>query len=105
MGQLDDLQLLLRDFAERRDWGHFHTPKNLAMAVAGEAGELLAEFQWLTPEESKSLNADRRHAVTDEIADIAIYLLRLADVMDIDVDAAIRGKVARNESRFPNATN
>jgi NTP pyrophosphatase (non-canonical NTP hydrolase) len=101
MGQIEDLQDLLRDFATRRDWGKFHTPKNLAMAVAGEAGELAAELQWLTADESVSLDDERHHAVTEEVADIAIYLLRIADVLDIDLEAAVRAKVARNESRFP----
>jgi dCTP diphosphatase len=92
----------VRSFADARDWHKFHTPKNLAMALAGEAGELLSEFQWLTPEESAtdSLTAEQKKAIELEIADVQIYLLRLADVLDIDVAAVVREKIQINESRF-----
>jgi NTP pyrophosphatase (non-canonical NTP hydrolase) len=103
MGQIRDLEELLDDFATRRDWAQYHTPKNLAMAIAGEAGELVAEFQWLTPDESRAVMSDpsKSEAVGDEIADVAIYLLRLATVLEIDLDDAIRRKVRLNEARFP----
>ena len=99
---LTDLASLIRDFADRRDWQKFHTPKNLSMAVAGEAGELVAEFQWLTPEESEAtaLSPDKLRAIGLEIADVQIYLLRLADVLGIDLAQVVRDKVAINESRF-----
>ena len=100
MSDLTDLQAAIRDFADRRDWHQFHTPKNLAMAICGEAGELAAEFQWLTPEESDSLTPGQLQAVRLEIADVAIYLLRCADVLGVDVAAAIRDKLAINEGRF-----
>ena len=103
MSDLTDLQDAIRDFADRRDWHQFHTPKNLAMAVCGEAGELAAEFQWLTPEESSSLTPEQLEAVRLEIADVAIYLLRCADVLGVDVAAAVHDKLAINESRFPPA--
>ena len=92
----------VRAFADARDWHKFHTPKNLAMALAGEAGELLAEFQWLTPEESSvsSLSTEQKKAIELEIADVQIYLLRLADVLDIDVASVVREKIQINESRF-----
>ena len=92
----------VRSFADARDWHKFHTPKNLAMALAGEAGELLAEFQWLTPEESTvgSLSAEQKKAIELEIADVQIYLLRLADVLNIDVASVVREKIQINESRF-----
>lgn len=92
----------VRSFADARDWHKFHTPKNLAMALAGEAGELLSEFQWLTPEESvsDSLAAEQKKAIELEIADVQIYLLRLADVLDIDIAAVVREKIQINESRF-----
>ena len=79
---IEDLTARLREFVAARDWQRFHTPKNLAMALAGEAGELLAEFQWLTPEESTHVMADPEAGarVRAEIADVTIYLLRLADV-------------------------
>ena len=97
-----ELSTLVRDFADRRDWHKFHTPKNLSMAVAGEAGELVAEFQWLTPEESEitALSSEKLRAIGLEIADVQIYLLRLADVLGIDIAQVVRDKVAINESRF-----
>jgi len=92
----------VRSFADARDWHKFHTPKNLAMALAGEVGELLSEFQWLTPEESASdsLTAEQKKAIELEIADVQIYLLRLADVLSIDIAAVVREKIQINESRF-----
>lgn len=102
-GGWDSLRPLLRDFVVRRDWATFHTPKNLAMAIAGEAGELAAEFQWLTPDQSEHAKepGDLRDAVEGEMADVAIYLLLLADRIDVDVVEAVRRKIAQNEGRFP----
>ena len=99
-----DLEIIrntLRVFAAERDWNKFHTPKNLAMALAGEAGELVAEFQWLTPEESQKLNKDQFNAVEMEIADVAIYLIRLADMLNINIYEAAMAKIHMNKSRFP----
>ena len=96
---LDDLAAQLREFAVERDWEHFHTPKNLARAVAGEAGELLAELQWLTPEESAQLSDERLAAVAAEMADVLIYLLRLSDVLGVDLLQAAQDKVAVNRRR------
>ena len=92
----------IREFADARDWQKFHTPKNLAMAIAGEAGELAAEFQWLTPEESmeNSLSRDQRKAIELEIADVQIYLLRLADVLNVDIPEVVREKIQINNDRF-----
>lgn len=102
MSELDDLAARLRDFATARDWVQFHTPKNLAMALAGEAGELLEVFQWLTPEQSAAvLDGERAGDVEDELADVLIYLVRLADVLGVDLVAAADAKVDRNEQRFP----
>ncbi len=103
MGELQELRLETRAFAEARAWGALHTPKNLAMAVAGEAGELVAEFRWLTPEESAGdrLAPEHRRAIEFEMADVLIFLLRLADVLDVDLAAVVRAKLAANESRFP----
>lgn len=97
---IEDLRIVLRAFAAERDWEQFHTPKNLAMAVAGEAGELLAELQWLTPEESASLGPDQLQAVSAEMADVLIYLTRLADVLDVDLVAAAREKVEADRLRY-----
>lgn len=93
----------LRAFAGARDWEQFHTPKNLAMALIVEAAELVEQFQWLTPEESMEHAAteDGRAAIADELADIGIYLVRLADVVEIDLGEAMAEKIDRNEERFP----
>ena len=100
--EFDELARILRDFAEARDWGKFHNPKNLAMALAGEAGELLAEFQWLTPEESSAvaLSSEKREAIAMEIADVQIYMIRLADVLGMNIPDLVRRKVEINEQRF-----
>ena len=103
--ELDIIQELtqeIRAFADARDWQKFHTPKNLSMAIAGEAGELAAEFQWLTPEESmeNSLSLERRKAIELEIADVQIYLLRLADVLSVNIPEVVREKIKINDNRF-----
>jgi dCTP diphosphatase len=100
---LNDLQRELREFAAQRDWQPFHTPKNLAMALVGEVGELVELFQWLTPEESATIMARPEEAarVREEIADVFAYLLQLADVLDIDLATALREKVRQNEQRYP----
>lgn len=102
MNEFDVLMQLLREFAEERDWEKFHTPKNLVMALAGEAGELVAEFQWLTPSESErsGLSPEQLTAVAMEIADVQIYLLRLADVLGLDIPTAVRQKIEVNRTRF-----
>ncbi len=99
---IQELTQEIREFADARDWQKFHTPKNLAMAIAGEAGELAAEFQWLTPEESmeNSLSRDQRKAIELEIADVQIYLLRLADVLNVDIPKVVREKIQINNDRF-----
>lgn len=93
----------LRSFAAAREWEPFHTPKNLAMAVSVEAAELMEVFQWLTPEESADVAADAEAlaAVSGEMADVAIYLIRLADVLGVDLAEAVERKIERNEERFP----
>ena len=102
MDEIQQLASEIKKFADARDWHQFHTPKNLSMAVAGEAGELVAEFQWLTAEQSmrSNMSADKLKDVELEIADVAIYLIRLADVLGIDVAEVVRKKIAINESRF-----
>lgn len=96
-------QLLLaqRRFAEARDWQQFHTPKNLAMALSVEAAELVECFQWLTPEQSARLGARERLAVEQEMADVLLYLLRLSDVLGIDLPQAARRKMAVNARKYP----
>ena len=102
MSEINDLKSEIRAFAGARNWEQFHTPKNLSMAVAGEAGELVAEFQWLTAEESKrsNMSQEKLKDIELEIADVAIYLIRLADVLGVDISEVVREKLAINESRF-----
>lgn len=100
MNTLDELRLALRSFADERNWFEYHTPKNLAMAIAGEAGELAAEFQWLTAEESVNLTDEKRAAVVSEIADVLIYLVRLADELDVDLLESAHAKNEFNKHRY-----
>ncbi len=101
MKTLNDLKLALRDFARERDWEQFHTPKNLAMALIVETAELVEHFQWLTPEQSLQLDAEKREEVRQELADNLIYLTRLADVLDIDLMQAAADKIAINAAKYP----
>jgi dCTP diphosphatase len=100
---LEQLSLRLQDFAERRDWAQFHSPRNLTLALVGEVGELAAELQWLTDGEVAAALADaaKRARLEDELADVLIYLARLADQCGIDIIAAAHAKVDRNETRYP----
>ncbi len=100
---MDELTERVRAFADERDWQQFHTPKNLAMALAGEVGELLAEFQWLTPEQSADVMADPEAGarVRAEIGDVMIYLTRLTDVLGIDLVAAALAKLDEAAVRYP----
>jgi dCTP diphosphatase len=98
---LDDLNRRLVAFARERNWEQFHSPKNLAMALAGECGELLEHFQWLSQAQSNELPLDKKQAVAHEMADILIYLIRLAERLDVDLIAAAYDKIAINESRYP----
>jgi len=104
--KLDDLEALRRrvaDFAAARDWDQFHAPKNLAMALIAECAELVEHFQWLSAEDSATLSEEKRAAVRLELADILIYLVRIADKLDVDLLAAARDKIAINEERYPAA--
>ncbi|MEW2355957.1 nucleotide pyrophosphohydrolase [Spirillospora sp. NPDC029432] len=98
----EELAARLRAFAAERDWEQFHTPKNLAMALTGEAGELAAEFQWLTPEQSADVMADPEagRRVRAEMADVFLYLTRLADVLGVDLVQAAHDKLDEGERRY-----
>jgi NTP pyrophosphatase (non-canonical NTP hydrolase) len=106
MNPLEELTGRLREFVAARAWEPFHTPKNLAMALAGEAGELLAELQWLTPEQSAEVMSDPETGprVRAEIADVMTYLVRLADVLDIDLIEATNAKLDESERRYDPTT-
>jgi dCTP diphosphatase len=98
---LDDLRERQRRFAAERDWEQFHKPKNLAMSVAIEAAEIMEHFQWLTADQSAHLDAAARREVGHEIADVLLYLVRLADVLGIDMAAAAREKIELNAQKYP----
>jgi NTP pyrophosphatase (non-canonical NTP hydrolase) len=98
---LEDLRTRLAAFAEARDWNQFHSPKNLSMALIAEAAELVEHFQWLTQAQSTDLAADKKEAVSMEMADILIYLIRLADKLEVDLIHAAETKIALNEQRYP----
>jgi NTP pyrophosphatase (non-canonical NTP hydrolase) len=101
MNELHELRERLRAFARARDWEQFHSPKNLSMALIVEAAELVEHFQWLTEAQSTRLDPKTQAAVEQELADVFIYLVRLADLLGIDLlDAAVR-KIALNERKYP----
>ncbi len=93
----------LANFAHERDWEQFHSPKNLVMALTGEVGELNEVFQWMTEEQSRGVASDPKYArpVRDEIADVLLYTIRLAGVLGIDLDEAVRHKLATNAAKYP----
>ncbi len=99
--ELESLREKLRDFAAARDWDQFHSPKNLAMALSVEAGELLETFQWRTDEDSRRLPPEALAAASDEIADVLLYLIRLCDKLGIDPVTEDRRKLVANAERSP----
>jgi len=100
-GAFTDLRDSLRRFTAERDWGQFHSPKNLATALIVEAAELLEHFQWLTNDESQSLSPEKLATVREEMADILIYLIRLADKLDVDLYDAATQKIELNAKKYP----
>ena len=101
MTTIPSLTQALRDFAAARDWAQFHSPKNLASALSVEAAELLEHFQWLTEEQSRSLDAPQTAEVAAEAADVLLYLLQLCDKLDIDRVEAARLKMLLNGQKYP----
>ena len=99
--ELSELQQRLRRFAAERDWEQFHAPKNLASALIVEAGELLEHFQWLSEEQSRKLNKDKLDEVAFELADVFIFSLRLADILNVDLLDYVDRKIAINEQKYP----
>ena len=98
---LETLAVKLAEFARERDWDQFHSPKNLAMALAGEVGEVLEHFQWLTESQSRDLPPHVREAVALELADVLLYLVRLADKLGVDLSAAALRKIELNAAKYP----
>jgi dCTP diphosphatase len=101
---MEGLKQRLRAFARKRDWEQFHSPKNLAMALSVEVAEIVELFQWLTEEASKALSADKRAELEEEIGDVMIYLVNLADKFDIDPLGAALKKLEKNEKKYPAQT-
>jgi len=100
---LSDLQAQLRHFAAERDWQPFHTPKNLSTALMIEAAELAEIFQWMTPEETQRAHQDPaiKQRIGEEVADVLLYLLQVADHSEINIEQAVRDKLARNGAKYP----
>jgi dCTP diphosphatase len=101
MDRLAALRSQLAQFADERNWDQFHNPKNLAMALIAEAGELVEHFQWLSPQQAENLSADAKAEVAMEIADVLLFLLRLADKLDIDPIGAAETKMKLNAEKYP----
>ena len=98
---MKDLIQALREFNLERDWGQFHSPKNLAMALSVEVGEIVELLQWLTQEQSRNLEPEKLNRIEDEIADVVIYLLMLADKLGVDPIDAARQKIEKNRLKYP----
>lgn len=101
MTDIEKLQRRLQAFADERDWNQFHSPKNLSMALVVEAAELAEHFQWLTQQESFELPEDKLEKVGEELADIFVYLVRLADRLGVDLPAAVDRKIELNGRKYP----
>ena len=101
MTEIDDLMQKIRKFADERNWDQYHSPKNLSMALIAECAELVEHFQWMTEEQSSNVPAETLEAVSHELADVFVYLLRLSDKLGIDLIEATNRKMALNEKKYP----
>ena len=101
MGDFDEIQEAIRQFVRERDWEQFHSPKNLAMALSVECAELTEHFQWATEADSRTPSPDKKEAIGDEIADVFVYLSRIAQVLDVDMLDAVARKLAKNAVKYP----
>lgn len=99
--EFEELRELVQKFVAERDWEKFHTPKNLAVSLCVEAAELLEPFQWLTTGEGAELTDTKRNQVRHEMADVLIYLIRLADKLEVDLPAAVHEKLSLNKAKYP----
>ncbi len=97
---INNIQNQLQNFASERDWEQFHTPKNIAMALSVECSELVEIFQWLNPEESKLPDKMQLELINNEVADIAMYLLRFCDILDLNLENAIQEKLVKNAEKY-----
>lgn len=101
MKDLEDIRQAVTKFADERDWGQFHSPKNLVMALSVEVAELMEHFQWLSEAQSKELGAEEVSQVAKEIADVQVYLVRLADTLGVDIVQAVHAKMLENAQKYP----
>ncbi len=101
MNEFKTIRDKARKFAADRDWDQYHSPKNLSMALSGEVAELLEIFQWLTEDQSRNLSPEQQKEAAHEIADVQIYLIRLADKLGVDINQAVEEKMAINKIRYP----
>ena len=101
MTELEDIKVKLKQFAKERDWEQFHSPKNLSMALSVEVAELVEHFQWLKEQDSYQHQHEKHQAIAEEIADIQMYLVLLADQLNIDIAASVNKKIEKNKERFP----
>ena len=101
MSDLEQIRKRLQTFATDRDWAQFHSPKNLVMALSVEVAELMEHFQWLTEDESTKLSNSKLEEITDEIADVQLYLIQLADKLGVNILDAANKKIAKNEAKYP----
>jgi len=99
---IKNIQKKLSDFADERDWNQFHNPKNLAMALSVEVSELVEIFQWLTPEQAEAImSTNESEHVKEEIADVMIYMIRLAGKLNVDLEDAVADKIVKNSEKYP----
>lgn len=101
MADLEEMRQIMHDFSVSRGWDKFHSPKNLSMALSVEVSELIECFQWMTEEQSNSLSPEQLENISDEIADVQLYLVRLADKVGIDISIAVDKKIEKNELKYP----
>lgn len=101
VGEFELLRRRVKAFVDERDWEQFHSPKNLSMAMIVEAGELVEIFQWLTERQSESPEPQRMRQIEEEMADVLVYLIRLADRLNVDLYEAANRKIAQNEAKYP----
>ncbi len=101
MTELEDIKVKLKQFAKERDWEQFHSPKNLSMALSVEVAKLVEHFQWLKEQDSYQHQNEKQQAIAEEIADIQMYLVLIADQLNIDIAASVNKKIEKNKRRFP----